>query len=126
MVLLITQNYVKMCMNNCSLSLLTNVDELRASDVGIPTAMYRTIESTTVHYCTAKYPVVLCLATMQSEEEDEQWTEEREDCLEQRAQEGPACVECTVEINNRHIGTDHFVHYREVALFQKQKGIATI
>ena len=27
---------------------------------------------------------------------------------------------CTVEpLNNGHIGTDHFVHYREVVLFQR-------
>ena len=33
----------------------------------------------------------------------------------------------TVEpLNNGHIGTDHFVHYREVVLFQRQKCIATI
>ena len=36
-------------------------------------------------------------------------------------------LECTVEpLNNGHIGTDHFVHYREVVLFQRQKCIATI
>ena len=33
----------------------------------------------------------------------------------------------TVEpLNNGHIETEHFVHYREVVLFQRQKCIATI
>ena len=30
-----------------------------------------------------------------------------------------------VDMNNRHIGMDHFVHYREAVLFQRQKCIAT-
>ena len=29
-------------------------------------------------------------------------------------------------LNNGHIGMDHFVHYREVVLSQRQKCIATI
>ena len=34
---------------------------------------------------------------------------------------------CTVEpLNNGHIGMHHFVHYREVVLFQRQRCIATI
>ena len=29
-------------------------------------------------------------------------------------------IKCTVEpLNNGHIGADHFVHYREVVLFQR-------
>ena len=32
-----------------------------------------------------------------------------------------SCILCTVEpLNNGHIGIDHFVHYREVVLFQRQ------
>ena len=33
----------------------------------------------------------------------------------------------TVEpLNNGHVGTDHFAHYRDVVLFQRQKCITTI